>query len=279
MAFGSFSIFFSLALVFVIITCPTSHSIPFILLHGLNDQCSNEGVRDFTEYLTATSGAEGHCLEIGNGEMDSWFMPLEDQIQIICDKVKTMEQLRKGYNIVAMSQGNLVGRGVVEFCEGGPPVKNFISIAGPHAGVASIPQCGSAFFCLVVDEMIKSVVYTDAVQNLLAPATYLKLPNFENDTILIPKETSWFGFYPDGNFDVVLPPQQTKLYMEDWIGLRSLAESGRVKFIKVEGEHLRMSTSDIRRYVVPYLQHQPLKVLWWRPQKTQQRTSNLLQSN
>lgn len=34
----------------------------------------------------------------------------------------------------------MIGRGALEFCDG-PPVKNFISLAGPHAGTASIPYC------------------------------------------------------------------------------------------------------------------------------------------
>lgn len=64
---------------------------------------------------------------------------------------------------------------------------------------------------------------------------------------------------------------QTKLYIEDWIGLRSLDEAGKVKFIRVEGEHLRMSTSDARKYVVPYLQQQPLKLLWRTAKEAQQK--------
>lgn len=31
---------------------------------------------------------------------------------------------------------------------------------------------------------------------------------FEHDTVLIPKETAWFGYYPEGAFDPVLPPNQ-----------------------------------------------------------------------
>lgn len=52
---------------------------------------------------------------------------------------------------------------------------------------------------------------------------------------------------------------QTKLYIEDWIGLRSLDEAGRVKFIKVEGGHLGISYGDSKKYIVPYLEeeHQP----------------------
>ncbi|XP_028062015.1 palmitoyl-protein thioesterase 1-like [Camellia sinensis] len=56
---------------------------------------------------------------------------------------------------------------------------------------------------------------------------------FENNTVLVPKETSWFGFCPDGALRPVLPPQQTKLYIEDWIGLKNLERAGKVKYISV----------------------------------------------
>lgn len=34
---------------------------------------------------------------------------------------------------------------------------------------------------------------------------------FERDSVLVPKETSWFGYYPDGSFDTLLPAQQVVL--------------------------------------------------------------------
>ncbi|XP_023533387.1 palmitoyl-protein thioesterase 1-like isoform X1 [Cucurbita pepo subsp. pepo] len=301
MAFSSLPIIFFFLFVSIII--PISHSIPFIVLHGIGDKCSNKGMRKFTKYLSDNSGAEGYCIEIGNGGWDSWFMSLEEQSQIVCNKVKKMKELKEGFNFVGLSQGNLIGRAVVEFCDGAPPVKNFISLGGPHAGIASVPLCGSGIWCILADDIMKLGIYSDAVQNSLAPSGYIKIPNdipnylehckflpklnnerpdarnstykerfsslknlvlimFEDDKVLVPKETAWFGYYPDGEFEPVLPPQQTKLYLEDWIGLRRLDEGGRVQFIKVEGGHLGISCSDAKKYIVPYLeeeQQQPLQ--------------------
>ncbi|KAI9076470.1 hypothetical protein K1719_041456 [Acacia pycnantha] len=275
---------FSVAFSFI----PSSHPLPFILLHGIISECSRPEVAETVEKLTNFSGVEGHCLEVGNGVHDSLVMPIHKQVELVCQKVKEVDMLREGYNIVGLSQGNIIARGVIELCDGGPPVKNYVSLAGPHAGVASIPGCGSVDNCTRLAELIKPIAYTDCVQENFAPSNYLKIPDaipdylkncrflpalnneypdrknstykeilgsldnlvlimFENETVLIPKETSWFGYYQDGSFDT------TKLYIEDWIGLKSMDEGGKVKFISVEGDHLQISDKDIKTYVVPYL--------------------------
>jgi len=79
---------------------------------------------------------------------------------------------------------------------------------------------------------------------------------FENDTVIVPKESSWFGFYPDGDLTHVLPVQETKLYIEDWIGLKALVVAGKVQFVNVTGDHLIMADEDLVKYVVPLLQDQ-----------------------
>ncbi|GMH21643.1 hypothetical protein Nepgr_023485 [Nepenthes gracilis] len=276
-----------------------SISLPFVVLHGISDSCSKTKVKRFTKLLTNWSGCQGYCIEIGDGAWDSWFMPLMKQTEIACEKVKKIDELIDGYNLVGLSQGAMIGRGLIEFCDGGPQVNNFISLAGPHAGIASVPLCGSEVVCILVDYLIELEVYGAYVQEHLAPSNYIKIPTdiksylkgckflpqlnneiknrknstykerfssieklvlimFENDTVLVPKETSLFGYYPDGSFDTVLPANETLLYTEDWIGLKTLVEAGKVEFINVTGGHLEITESIMKEYIVPYLEDEDL---------------------
>ncbi|AEE83895.1 alpha/beta-Hydrolases superfamily protein [Arabidopsis thaliana] len=279
---------------------PVSLSVPFVLFHGFGGECSNDKVSNLTQFLINHSGYPGTCVEIGDGVKDSLFMPLRQQASIACEKIKQMPELSEGYNIVAESQGNLVARGLIEFCDNAPPVINYVSLGGPHAGVAAIPEGCDSAFCILMKAFF-AVIYSDFAQDHTAPSGYVKKPMeiknylehskylpklnnerpgeknstfkdrftslqnlvlimFQNDTILVPRETSWFGYYPDGasSSTPVLPPQKTKLYTEDWIGLKTLDDAGKVRFISVPGGHIEITEEDLVKYVVPYLQNESL---------------------
>ncbi|CAE6214163.1 unnamed protein product [Arabidopsis arenosa] len=268
-----------------------SVSVPFIILHEIGTQCSDATNANFTQLLTNLSGSPGFCLEIGNGISDSWLMPLTRQAEIACDNVKQMQDLSQGYNIVGRAQGNLVARGLIEFCDDGPPVYNYI-LGWSSCWHRRFSSSGG------ICDITNGDVYRDYVQDNLAPSGYFKNPYnvteylkgckylpklnnerpadqrnqtykdrftslhnlvlvlFQNDTVIVPKESSWFGFYPDGDKEHVLPVDQTKLYIEDWIGLKALVLAGKVQFVNVPGDHLIIADEDLVKHVVPLLQDQ-----------------------
>ncbi len=54
---------------------------------------------------------------------------------------------------------------------------------------------------------------------------------------MIPKESSHFEFYLPGDAYQLLPLRESPLYLEDWIGLRTLDESGRLVFLEEDAGH------------------------------------------
>ena len=136
-------------------------------------------------------------------------------------------------------------------------------------------------FCDIVRDLLNFGVYTDFVQGFLVQAqywhdplhtdTYLeksrfiaeinnekpeknatyaenlaRLENFvmikhDQDTMVEPRESEHFEFYVPGQAQQILPLKESPLYLEDWIGLRALDETGRLHFYTVEGDHLEFS--------------------------------------
>ncbi|XP_022159495.1 palmitoyl-protein thioesterase 1-like [Momordica charantia] len=304
MAFRSFFLLF-----FLLVLARISHSLPFVYFHGTGDSCSSENSTHIVSYLKNVTGVEGECMEIGNGATDSVFMPINQQIQIACDKVKEAKHLRNGFNLFGISQGGLISRGVIQFCDGAPPVNNLITLATPHAGLAFFPAC-DVFqnWCPLVQYVWDKLVYTDLVQDHIALAAHYKRPTMikeylkqsrllpklnnehpqhrnatynkrfsslttlvllmnEGDIFAKPRESSWFGYYKDGSLKNLLPADETQLYKEDWIGLKILNESGRVKRLKVPGNHAEATDKDLREFVAPFLMensynhHNPLPLI------------------
>ncbi|CAO2819512.1 unnamed protein product [Amaranthus hypochondriacus] len=247
-----------------------SFPLPFVVIHGIGQDCSDKKVFELTKQLSEWSETEGYCIESSNGRLNSWLIPLHDQTTTACNKVKEMQELEQGYHIVGLSQGTLVARGIIEFCDGAPPVKNFISIAGPQAGTVLAPCClnhfaASGYFKIPIDipayrEQSKFLsklnndipnqrnsTYTERFKSL----ENLVLIKFDDEDILNPKETAWFGCYSEGSFDSVLPAHKTELYIEDWIGLKALDKEGKVKYITFPGNHLNISYVHAKKYIVP----------------------------
>jgi len=74
------------------------------------------------------------------GQAASLVVPLDDQVEELCDQLRRDPALSRGFNVLAHSQGALVARGFVERCNT-PPVYNFVSLAGPQARANALLSC------------------------------------------------------------------------------------------------------------------------------------------
>lgn len=102
------------------------------------------------------------------------------------------------------------------------------------------------------ERILKNVTYKENLASLTNFVMYL----FEDDTTVVPKETSWFE---EVNGTETIPLRARKLYTEDWIGLRDLDRKGGLKFRSITGEHMNISEQTINETISdffgPYKRH------------------------
>jgi len=231
------------------------------------------------------------CLESG-GDASSIFNPLISQSEHACGLIRYYDPnlQDKDIFIIGIGQGALIARFLIETCEGiEGRIKRFISIGGPHMGVAKVPFCENGIICSVINSFALSMIYNSFIQDYFSPASYYKnnhnisnylqycsfLPSinnevdlnpayrenfktleklvlikFSNDTVLIPKETAWFEFYDKDDNIVAL--KDSDFYNNDLIGLKYLVDQNRVDFLEFEGDHLQFTEQDIINRIIPY---------------------------
>ena len=64
------------------------------------------------------------------------------QVDEVCEQIRQDAKLAAGYNVVGLSQGSLLLRGVLERCADRPdqpPMKNLILAGGPNMGIMELP--------------------------------------------------------------------------------------------------------------------------------------------
>ena len=86
----------------------------------------------------------------------SFTKTMDEQVEHFAERVRNNIHLAAGFNAMGLSQGNLIIRAYSAFVGclsavialtfvpvqryNDPPVLNFISVHGPHAGTASVPR-------------------------------------------------------------------------------------------------------------------------------------------
>lgn len=218
--------------------------------------------------------------DVVDDEENGFFMNVNKQVTMVCAQLAADPKLANGYHAVGFSQGGQFLRAVAQRCPS-PAMKNLISVGGQHQGVYGFPRCpASSSICDDVRRLLNMGAYVSFVQNTLVQAEYwhdplqeaeyaaksvfladinnvntinatyktnlLKLQNlllilFTQDSMVVPRESEWFGFYAPGQTATLQTMNETTLYTEDRIGLKTLNDSGRLHFLAVDGDHLQIN--------------------------------------
>jgi len=85
---------------------------------------------------------------------------------------------------------------------------------------------------------------------------------FLQDTMVQPIESERFEFYAPGQDKTIVPLKESPIYKEDWIGLKTLDEANKLKFLEVEGDHLKFTEPWFLANIVgPYLNATAARIL------------------
>ncbi|GMS90856.1 hypothetical protein PENTCL1PPCAC_13031, partial [Pristionchus entomophagus] len=246
-------------------TCCQSDS-----MHGLVQRVKDmiPGVYVYSVALDKDPEEDRHMSYVAN---------MNEQVQRVCDWIAADPKLQNGYNAMGASQGSQFLRAVAQRCPY-PRMKSLMTFGGQHQGVYGWPGCyGDTPECDDLRFVFDGMAYVPYLQNTIVQAQYyhdpddeelyrngsifiaeinnevemnlsyktnlLKLDHlilivFDQDTTVIPRESSWFGFYKEKDIDTIIPYNESKLYIEDRIGLRTLDESGRLHFYTMQGGHM-----------------------------------------
>uniref|UniRef100_A0A1B6H0L4 Palmitoyl-protein thioesterase 1 n=1 Tax=Cuerna arida TaxID=1464854 RepID=A0A1B6H0L4_9HEMI len=212
---------------------------------------------------------------------NGFFMNVNDQVKMVCDQLASDPKLDQGYNAIGFSQGAQFLRAVAQRCPSpqmhnfislggqhqgvyGLPncfypqhkicdyVRKLLNI-GAYWGWLQNYFVQAEYWHDPLNEnkyQRKSVFLADINNELAINESYrqnmMKLESFvmvrfEEDSMVEPKDSSWFGFYTPGQGVEITPLNQSRIYLEDRLGLRELDKTGRLHFMSVPGDHLQFT--------------------------------------
>ncbi len=224
--------------------------------------------------------------------LNGFLMNLDDQVDYFANVVKSDPHLVNGFNAIGYSQGNLLIRGYIERYNNPPvynfismhgPLSGVAAFPG-----CSLDKT----FCRAFSELLGALAYYPTIQDHLTQANYFRdpykidkyqanarfLPDINNektttnskytenweslnsvclvkalgDTVVVPNDSEWFGFYQDKSFDNIWSFDQTPWYTQDSFGLQSLNKAGKVFFETTDENHLDFSTDYLLSLVDTY---------------------------
>ncbi len=72
------------------------------------------------------------------------------------------------------------------------------------------------------------------------------------DTIISPRESSWFEFYDQTGLRIV-PLKQSDFYKNDYLGIKALDQKNKLKFVSFNKEHVEYTEKEFAIHIIPFL--------------------------
>lgn len=210
---------------------------------------------------------------------NGFFMNCNDQIDFAYDIIRKDPKLANGYNAIGFSQGGQFLRALAQRYPEPPMLNlisvggQHQGVYGfPRCPVDDSSICDyirrllnvGAYVDFVQDHLVqaeywhdsmqedeyrkKSVFLADINQEKTFNETYktnlLKLKNlvlvkFNQDGMVVPRESEWFGFYKEGQGKELYTMEESVIYVNDTLGLQTLDKSGRLHKLATDGDHLQ----------------------------------------
>ncbi|KAI9480433.1 MAG: palmitoyl-protein thioesterase 1-like protein [Benjaminiella poitrasii] len=272
---------------------------PVVLWHGMGDDCCNAKSMGRVKSLIEERLPNTFIYSVRVGKtidedhQSGFFGKIDEQVDMLCQELSMIEELKGGFNAIGFSQGGLFLRAYVERCNQ-PKVHRLITFGSPHAGVSDIPNCMNPndFTCKWMRTLVQQGVYTSYIQNRVIQAQYYRNPEDQekyleknrflpilnnekeeknkgykenltsldrfvmirfSEDVMI-KPSQTAWFWIKVENDQLLPLQNQTLYEEDWLGLKYLNDNGRLEFLVCPGQHMQISDNYLDEKVIrPYL--------------------------
>jgi palmitoyl-protein thioesterase len=102
-----------------------------------------------------------------------------NQVEHVCNTIKSDPKLANGYYGIGLSQGGLLIRGLAQRCPE-VPIKGLVTYGAPSNGIFGIPDCletvDSYDLCELARQLLAAAAYDPELQHLVAPAQYWRDP-------------------------------------------------------------------------------------------------------
>ncbi|KAF2904692.1 hypothetical protein ILUMI_01474 [Ignelater luminosus] len=221
---------------------------------------------------------------------NGFLMHPNEQIEIACSIVNSDPLLADGYNAIGVSQGSQLIRGLLQRCPGprmktlitmAGQHQGYYGI--PFCDPLTIPRCDFirktlsrfAYLSSIQKQSTQATFWHDSLNEetykhkntyiaeinneRVINKTYItKLQSLENfvmikyekETMVIPKDSSWFEFYAPGQSTKILPLRESDLYISDRLGLKQMDQDGKLHFILAPWVHWEFDWTWYKKNVV-----------------------------